>query len=455
MMHFDTRRWRKSRRQRYRSGMPQPPLPGETSVASARAPGVTAVLAALGFCLCLALAQPGAAATAHPEGKGELVFGMSAAFSGPDRNLGIEYSRGIMAALAHVNANGGAGGWRLALSLRDDGYKPGAALDNTIAFVERENVFALLGYVGTPTTARILPLLKRYAARGVTLFFPLTGADLLRGPQSSCCVFNLRPSYLDETRALVTALLDAGRRRIAVFHQADVYGRNGWDGVRRELAAHRLGIVSEAAYRRGAAFTQDFRREAALIRAGNPDAVIVVGTAPPSAAFIRDARSAGLDALFCALSFSDADAIVQLLEVQGRADGRDYAGGLVFSQVTPGYGNLSVPAVRLYRRLMDETDPHPPTRLVAGGYQWGRYSTIGLEGFLAGLVLGEAVKRAAAAGRPTRAGLRAAMAGLREMDLGLGERVDFAGGAGLRRVHLSVFRNGRFEDVDSLKGIAP
>jgi len=436
--------------------MPQPPLPGETSVASARAPGGAAVLVALGLFLCLALAQPGAAATAHPDDKGELVFGMSAAFSGPDRNLGIEYSRGLMAALAHANANGGAGGWRLSLSLRDDGYRPGAALDNTIAFVEQEHVFALLGYVGTPTTARTLPLLKRYATRGVTLFFPLTGADLLRGPRSSCCVFNLRPSYQDETRVLVDALLAAGHRRIAVFHQADVYGRNGWDGVRRELAAHGLGIVAEAAYRRGAAFTQNFRREAALIRAGSPDAVIVVGTAPASAAFVRDAHSAGLTALFCAVSFSDADAIVQLLDEQSRIDGRDYARGLIFSQVTPCYENCSLPAVRLYRKVMDETDPRPPAILIHGEYRWKRYSAVSLEGFLAGLVLTEAANRAAAAaGRPTRAGLRAAVAGLRGLDLGLGERVDFVGGEGLRRVYLSVFRGGRFEDVDSLKGIAP
>ena len=87
---------------------------------------------------------------------------MSAAFSGPARGLGVEYQRGILAAFSHINDHGGAGGWRLALSMRDDGYGPATALSNTIAFVEQEHVFALLGYVGTPTTVRVLPLLRHY-----------------------------------------------------------------------------------------------------------------------------------------------------------------------------------------------------------------------------------------------------------------------------------------------------
>lgn len=432
--------------------MPHPPAPRGLAGAPARVPGGALLLAALGLFLCLALARP--AAAAGPPDKGELVFGMSADFSGPSRGLGVEYTRGLMAALAHVNAGGGAGGWRLKLSLRDDGYSPAAALANTIAFVEQERVFALLGYVGTPTTTRTLPLLKRYAETGVALFFPLTGADLLREQPHAGCVFNLRASYLEETRALVEALYAAGRRRIAVFLQADVYGRNGWDGVRRALSARGLSIVSEAAYRRGAAFAQNFSREVAIIRAGEPDAVVIVGTAPASAAFIRDAREAGLEAMLCALSFADADTIVQLLNAQGRASGRDYARGLVFSQSTPCHEDVSLPAVRLYRQLMSQMDPELPAGLLGGEYQRHRYSTVSLEGFFAGLVLAEAVKRMK--GPPTRQGLREALSSLRGLDLGLGEHVDFSGGnQGLRRTYLAVYRGGRFADVRSLKGVAP
>lgn len=386
---------------------------------------------------------------------GELVFGMSAAFSGPARGLGMEYYRGLMAAFQHVNAQGGAGGWRLSLALRDDAYDPATAMHNTIAFVEKDRVFALLGYVGTPTTARVLPLLKLYEASSVSLLFPLTGADMLRAPVNEPCVVNLRASYLAETKTLVDALVAAGRRRIAVFHQADVYGRNGWDGVRRALFAHGLFPISEATYRRGASFQQDFRREVAIILAGKPDAVITVGTAPACAAFVRDLRGAGYTNLAAALSFADADNLVTFLQAQARVTGRDYLGGLVFSQVVPCYEDVSLPAVCAYHQAMSQVRVARPPQLSPGEYVPHRLSFVSFEGFLAGLVLAEAVSRMGNV--PSRQGLRHAFSDLGEVDLGLGEKADLRPGPrqGLEKTYLTVYEQGRFKGVASLGQVAP
>ncbi len=406
---------------------------------------------AFGAVLCLALCLWAQAAQAG----GELVFGMSAAFSGPARGLGMEYHRGLMAAFEHVNAQGGAGGWRLSLALRDDAYDPASAMRNTIAFVEKDKVFALLGYVGTPTTARVLPLLKLYEDSSVLLLFPLTGADMLRSPVNEQCVCNLRASYLAETRNLVDALVAAGRRRIAVFHQADVYGRNGWDGVRRALIPHGLAPVSEATYRRGAAFEQDFRREAAIILAGRPDAVVTVGTAPACAAFVRDLRNAGYTDLAAALSFADADNLATFLRAQARVTGRDYLGGLVFSQVVPCYEDVSLPAVRAYRQAMSQLRVPRPPQQSPGEYTPHRLSFVGFEGFLAGLALAEAVARMGDVA--SRQGLRQAICSLDAVDLGLGEKADLRPGPqqGFRKTYLTIYRDGRFQGVRSLEQVAP
>lgn len=398
----------------------------------------------LSLCLCPRPALAG----------GELVFGMSAAFSGPARGLGMEYHRGLTAAFEHVNAQGGAGGWTLKLILRDDAYDPAAAMRNTIAFVEEDKVFALLGYVGTPTTARVLPLLKHYESHSMSLLFPLTGADMLREQPYDSCVCNLRASYLAETGNLVAALVGAGRKRIAVFHQADVYGRNGWDGVRRALAARRLHMVSEATYRRGASFDQDFRRETALILAGKPDAVITVGTAPACAAFVRDLRGAGYTELVATLSFADADNLSQFLLAQARATGRDYLTGLVFSQVVPSYGDERLPAARAYRQAMARVNPQRPPQLNPDEYAPHRLSFVGFEGFLAGLALAEAVERLGPTASRER--LREVLNSLRAVDLGLAEKADLrpGPGQGLKRTYLTVYRDGRFEGVDNLKGLS-
>ena len=87
----------------------------------------------------------------------EIVVGMSAAFTGPSRGLGIELYRGSMAYFQHVNNRGGVHGRKIVIKAYDDGYNPGPAIANTIRLIEKDNVFLLFDYVGTPTTTRCLP----------------------------------------------------------------------------------------------------------------------------------------------------------------------------------------------------------------------------------------------------------------------------------------------------------
>jgi hypothetical protein len=113
-----------------------------------------------------------------------LVIGMSAAFTGPSRGLGIELYRGAMAYLEHVNRSGGVQGKKIVIKAYDDGYNPIPAIHNTIKLIETNRVFLLFGYVGTPTVTRILPLLKSYGDQFAYLLFPFTGAQPLRQPPS-------------------------------------------------------------------------------------------------------------------------------------------------------------------------------------------------------------------------------------------------------------------------------
>lgn len=417
---------------------------------------LAALLALAGVWACAPAARaepPGSPQLHKSQGGGELVFGMSAAFSGSARGLGAEYYRGVMAGFEQINARGGAGGWKLRLSPLDDAYDPVPAVANTIRFIEEERVFALLGYVGTPTAARVLPLLMRYENTGMVLLFPLTGANILRDPPHSRYVFSLRASYLEETRNLVEALLATGRRRIAVFHQADIYGRNGWDGVRRTLRRHSMVMVGEAAYRRGATFAQDFRAEVGIIASAKPDAIVTVGTAPACAAFIRDARNAGLDAPIATLSFADADNLVKFLQAQSRITGRDYVRGLVFSQVVPCYEDTGLPGVRQYRQAMERAPMQLPQGLRREEYLPQRYGFVSFEGYLASQVLAEAVRRMADA--PSRQRLREVLEDMNGFDLGIGEKVGFGlrNSQALRQTYLTVYRAGRFHGVSGLDGV--
>ncbi len=165
----------------------------------------------------------------------EIVLGMSAAFSGPSRGLGNELYRGASACFEQVNADGGVDGRRIVLRTCDDGYQPDRCVKNTAALMADEQVFALFGYVGTPTVARVLPLLQAHQDEHLYLFFPFSGAQPQRDPPYGEFAFNLRPSYRAETAGLVDNLLDVGCERIVVFYQDDDYGRSGSAGVREAL----------------------------------------------------------------------------------------------------------------------------------------------------------------------------------------------------------------------------
>lgn len=392
----------------------------------------------LGLLLLLVPAQ------VHAEEPRELVFGMSAAFTGASRGLGIEYYRGASAWLNHVNELGGVHGRMMRILPYDDGYDPIPTIQNTIRLVRDDNIFALFSYIGTPTTTRILPLLKRFDEEQVYLLFPFSGAQPLREPPYGRYVYNIRASYFEETRGLVQHFTALGRKRIAVFYQADAYGRNGWDGVRRALADEGLHIVSEAAYRRGALFSADFGNEVDLLLKGEPDAVITVGSYAATAAFIRDARDRGLNVPIATISFSDSDNMLRLLDAVSKRTGRDYSRELVCAQVVPSYEDLSLPVVRLYRELMDRYSEMPPENLLREPYMPHRYSFVSLEGFLNAVMLVRMIENMGA--EPERRRIPEAMAALGGEDTGLNHPLLFSADCrqGLDEVYYVTVQDGRF-----------
>ena len=164
-------------------------------------------------------------------------------------------------------------------------------------------MFLLFGYVGTPTVTRALPVLKKFQEEQIYLFFPFTGAQPPARTPYGDFAFNLRASYRQETAGLVENFLSIGRRRIAVFYQADAYGRSGWAGVRAALAEHGETLAGEATYSRGSRFTGSMRSQVEILQAASPDAVICVGAYAACAAFARDAVDLGLHVPIANLSF--------------------------------------------------------------------------------------------------------------------------------------------------------
>lgn len=386
------------------------------------------------------------------EGK-EIRIGMSAAFTGPTRGLGIELYRGSMAYFEHVNQNGGIYGHKVNVIAYDDGYNPVPTIRNTIRLVEEDDVLLLADYVGTPTVTRMLPLLKAYnSQRDLFFFFPFSGAQPQREGPYAEYVFNLRASYSQEIDALVNHLMSMGKSRIAVFYQIDAYGRSGWEAVHKSLSRKGLRVVGEATYYRGTTYDKSMKPQVKVIRSSSPDSIISIGAYAACAAFIRDARDAGLNLPIANVSFVDSENMLKLLLRTSEETGRDYTVNLINSQVVPSYDKIELPAVAEYRDLIARHNAMPPKSLIQQDYEPHKYSPVSLEGFLNAKLLVEILKRLGPDFHPRS--VKSVVESIKNYDLGIAVPVTFGPNRhqGLDEVFLTTVEEGRFVPILERKG---
>ncbi len=376
----------------------------------------------LGIVAYLAPASP---MSAQMEAEGvfpdSIVFGQSAAFSGPTLELGSNMRLGILAAFEEANRDGGVHGRLLRLRARDDGYEPEAASANTHALIA-EGVFGLVGAVGTPTSTAAEPVAS---SAGVPYIGPFTGAEFLREDRDF--VVNLRASYFQETEEMVERLTtDLGFTRFAVLYQDDNYGNAGLTGTRRALGRRNMVLVSEGAYVRN---TTAIKRALLDIREGNPQAVIIIGAYQPAATFIKWARRIGVNAVFVNISFVGSNALLNELGPAGE--------GVVVTQVVPFPRETSLPVIADYHDALGAVDPDADPGFVS------------LEGYLTGRLIAEGLRRTGS--EPTRETFLQTLREAGPMDLG-GFAVEYGNrdNQGSDRVFLTQIRSGRFQPLERL-----
>ncbi len=394
----------------------------------------------------------GVAAVARPCPAGEagvIRLGMTAGFTGPTRAMAVELYRGAMAMFDRQNREGGIGGRRLELLAADDGYEPDPAIENSVRFLDHDNVLALFSALGTPTVSRLLPVLRLHAAKDARLFFPVTGLAASRMPPYVRYVYNLRASYRQEIEALVTAFSKRGLSRVAICHQADAFGRSGWDGAGRALARRGRALCGEATFSRLATANEDMTRQARILAASRPDAVLLIGPAPACAALVRDIRREGLTMPIGLVSFAGGEILLRELARQGRRTGINLEDGLIFSQVTPSWRDDGLAAARDYRRDLEALGERlPPPGGWTGNHAQG--SSTGFEGYLNARLL-VAVLRAMPDATARRE-LDAAAGSLAGVDIGLGQplRLDDPAHQALQAVYLSTAAAGELVALETV-----
>ena len=345
-----------------------------------------------------------------------ILLGQAAVLSGPAAQLGIQMRNGITSYFNYVNERGGVNGRKLELVSEDDKYEAAVAPIASRKLIEEHKVFALLGYVGTPTGAAHLPVTTQAKVPLVGMF---TGAEALRVPFNRY-VFHIRASYYDETEKIVEQVVTTGGKRISVFYQADAYGEAGRKGTEIALSKRGMQIHSSGTVQRN---TVQVAEAVKTISASEPDAIVMVSAYTACAEFIRQMKKAGSGATFYNVSFVGSKALADALGEEGS--------GVAISQVVPFPWGTAVPVVKEYQALAKKS-----------GY--ADYNFSAMEGFLYAKVMVEALRRAGK--EPTREKLVDALEKMQDVDLG-GFYVSYSpkNHAGSRFVDLTIIgRNGKF-----------
>ncbi|MDH4099459.1 MAG: ABC transporter substrate-binding protein [Nitrospirota bacterium] len=355
----------------------------------------------------------------------EIRLGMVNARSGPAAGLGNSFFAGADAYFRQVNAAGGINGRKVVLVTGDDGYEPAKTVKETLRLIEKERIFALIGYVGTPTSTAAVPLVHELRVPLIGVF---SGAMTLRRPAVRE-VINIRASYNDETRALMDRFAAVEKaERVGVFFQDDSFGMAVLNGVKKAIEGKKMKIVSVGSFQRN---TTDILKGLETVTRGNPDVIVMAGPYAPVAAFIKEVRRRGIGARLATVSFVGTEQLLETVGVSGE--------GVMVSQVVPLPHDMDYPVVRECARVISES---PGTK---------KPDFISLEGCVTAKAMKMALERT---GKDlTRTGLINAFESMKEADLG-GIPLDFSAGdhQGSDAVFLTEIKAGKVVEISGASG---
>ena len=196
--------------------------------------------------------------------------------SGPAAQWGTVL-KGMEAYFKYVNEKGGVNGRKIEFIYRDDQYNPSKTPAVARELVEKENVFAIVGGIGTANGRAVADYLE---TKGVPFFTPASG-DRFWSEGGKKNVYTVFPKYLTEGEILGNyAAKDLKAKKVAVLYQDDDFGKQGLEGVKKGVG-HNEGaeVVVEVSTQ---PTDTDLSGQASQIAAKNPD-VLVLYAAPKQA----------------------------------------------------------------------------------------------------------------------------------------------------------------------------
>lgn len=260
-----------------------------------------------------------------------------------------EIPTGAQAYFEFVNAAGGINGRQIEYVFKDDAYNPTQTSQVVNELVLQDEVFALLGGLGTPTHSAVLDYLN---GEGVPDLFVSSGSLLWDQPAENPQTFGWQPDYEVEAKIIGQYVQqNFPQAKVGLFLQDDDLGRDAEIGARTYLEGQ---IVSAVRYTPG---NTDVAPQIAELQAAGAD--LVIGFNVPSYTALSQLVSLRLNYdpqwIYSNIG-SDPSLVGSLLArfSEGAVTDAGLLEGVITTEYLPGVDQPDDPWTQLFTRVWEE-----------------------------------------------------------------------------------------------------
>ncbi|MET7895810.1 ABC transporter substrate-binding protein [Streptomyces mirabilis] len=305
-----------------------------------RTAGATAVLAALTLAANACAGQDSAGAGGSTS---EIIIGAWVPLTGPTASYGVPEKAGAEAYFKMLNAQGGINGRKVDWTVKDNAADPQQTVQIARELVGQDKVVAIVNANGTAQAEASFPFVLQQSK--VPILNEVGGSEAWYKPPRPG-LFGTQTLYEDQASAVAAWAVQDGAKKILVVHSDPAAFVNVAKQV--EPVAKKVNPSVEVDRLTVKFATTDYTPVISKVKAGKPDAVILILTSPEAAAYLKEAKLQGLKQATYAYAPVAAESTIALA--------KDAAEGLKAVQLVKAPSDAD-PAVQEFRTAMAKYEP--------------------------------------------------------------------------------------------------
>lgn len=227
--------------------------------------------------------------TKTTETKEPVKIGVVLSESGPNEPLGKPERKAIELFVDDLNAEGGIDGHQVEVVFKDDQSKPEVALQVTVELIEQEDVIAIIGSSGTPST---MSMKQETADTNIPQVCMAADDAITQG--DSTWMFRTPPVSSMVVEKALTYIRDVLKlKRIGLLYDTNTFGTGGKNTIEAMAPEMGVEVVMSEGY-------QTDEPEAGMdthltnLQTANPEVIVVWGTNPGPGIIAKRMRDKGM-----------------------------------------------------------------------------------------------------------------------------------------------------------------